>query len=71
MCSREGHQLIPEDQARDILRVHLQTSQDLTLKNLRQTMTMRAAMKERLERTVLSVEKFLEELRRKVREFKW
>ncbi|XP_069175241.1 uncharacterized protein [Procambarus clarkii] len=66
MCSNQGHQLIPEDQAKDILRGHLQTSQDLTLKQLRQTMTMRATMKERLERTVLSVEKFLEELRRKV-----
>nr|XP_053640201.1 uncharacterized protein LOC128694221 isoform X2 [Cherax quadricarinatus] len=65
-CSNQGHQLIPEDQAKDILRGNLQSSQDLTLKQLRQTMTMRATMKERLERTVLSVEKFLEELRRKV-----
>ncbi|XP_071542097.1 uncharacterized protein [Panulirus ornatus] len=66
LCSNQGHQLIPEDQARDILRSHLQTSQDLTLKQLRRSMTMRATIKERLERTVLSVEKFLEELRRKV-----
>lgn len=65
-CSTSGHQLIPEDQARDIFRRNLQTSLEVTLKKLRQTMTLRATMKERLERTVLSVEKFLEELRRKV-----
>lgn len=65
-CSSSGHQLIPEDQARDIIRRNLQTSLEVTLKKLRQTMTLRATMKERLERTVLSVEKFLEELKRKV-----
>ncbi|KAG7177614.1 uncharacterized protein LOC121861490 isoform X2 [Homarus americanus] len=66
LCSSQNHQLIPEDQARDILRGHLQSSQEITFKQLRRTMTMRATVKERLERTVLSVEKFLEELRRKV-----
>ncbi|XP_063608751.1 uncharacterized protein LOC134782955 isoform X2 [Penaeus indicus] len=66
MCSNQGHQLIPEDQARDILRGQLQSNLEVALKQLRHTMAMRAAMKERLERTVLSVEKFVEELRGKV-----
>ena len=65
-CGSNGHQLIPEDQARDIIQRDLQASLEITLKKLRQTMTLRATMKERLERTVLSVEKFLEELKRKV-----
>ncbi|KAK3863157.1 hypothetical protein Pcinc_031034 [Petrolisthes cinctipes] len=65
-CSSQGHQLIPEGQARGILQGHLQSAQEMTLKQLRQAMTMRATMKERLERTLQSVEKFLEELRRKV-----
>ncbi|XP_066937965.1 uncharacterized protein [Macrobrachium rosenbergii] len=66
MCSSQGHQLIPEDQARDLLSSQLQTTRDLTLKQLRHAMSMRASMKERLERTVHSVEKFVDELRRKV-----
>ncbi|XP_045129605.1 uncharacterized protein LOC123515170 [Portunus trituberculatus] len=65
-CNSNGHHLIAEDQARDIFRTDLKTSLEVTLKKLRQTMTLRATMKERLERTVLSVEKFLDELRQKV-----
>ncbi|MPC80479.1 hypothetical protein E2C01_075059 [Portunus trituberculatus] len=70
-CNSNGHHLIAEDQARDIFRTDLKTSLEVTLKKLRQTMTLRATMKERLERTVLSVEKFLDELRQKVSLIFW
>lgn len=65
-CSTMGHQTISEIEAWELLGGQMRELQELTLQQLRTAMTMRAAMKDRLQSTLASVEKFGQELRRKV-----
>ncbi|CAL4060347.1 unnamed protein product [Meganyctiphanes norvegica] len=65
-CSTNGHKLIGDSEAWELLGGQMRELLELVLQQLRTAMTMRAAMKDRLQSTLTSVEKFGEELRRKV-----
>lgn len=66
-CKQEGHTLIKAEEAKNLMLNQLRPNIERTLLHLREVMKMRANTKERVESTLQSLAKFVEELKNKVR----
>ncbi|XP_076056946.1 uncharacterized protein LOC143034575 isoform X2 [Oratosquilla oratoria] len=68
MCERDGHKVMRSSQAPAVLTKMLDIELETSLEKLRDTMSLTVNMRERMELTLKSVERFAEELKAKIEE---
>ena len=66
-CLKHHHDIVSETEAQMKLHPKLKGLMSSCFTDLRNAMTMRAAIKERMESTIHSLHRFADELKRKVR----
>ena len=65
-CINNGHKVLEGEEFSSALVPELENIMDLSFNHLRSAMTMRAAIKERMQSTIHSLNRFADELKNKV-----